>query len=71
MTIYDLRRKAVRHLVEGREKYPLGKYPMVWGGGDDGGRLVSPRMYLVVIRVHSNWEDAKNKEAMRRVYVAY
>lgn len=58
-------------LVERREKYPLGKYAMEWDGRDDGGRSVAPEMYMVVIRVHPNWEEARNTEVRRRVYVVY
>jgi len=71
LTIYDLSGKKVRHMVEQRPKYPLGKYAMEWDGRDEEGRLVPPGGYLVAIRVKSNWHLAENTKIIRRGYVVY
>ena len=71
LTIYDMWGSKVRHIVERRPKYPMGKYAMEWDGRDEQGRLVLPGGYLVAIRVHSNWDEAKNTEIWRKVYVVY
>ena len=71
LTIYDLWGSKVRHIVERRPKYPMGKYAMEWDGRDEQGRLVPPGGYLVAIRVRSNWDEAKNTEIWRKVYVVY
>ena len=71
LTIYDLSGKKVRHMVEQRPKYPLGKYATEWDGRDEEGRLVPPGGYLVAIRVKSNWYAAENTEVWRRGYVVY
>lgn len=52
LRVLDLQGRLVRTLIGGQEKGP-GQFVMTWNGTDDGGRGVSPGMYLVSLETRS------------------
>ena len=62
LEVYDLRGARVRTLAEGR--WEAGRHSVPWDGRDDGGRPVSPGIYLV--RMQAEGYDGRTKVVRMR-----
>ncbi len=70
--IYDLSGRLIRTLGEQRE-VSAGRYRIAWDGFDDGGQLVPPGLYSVLLTVDTvtDGSGVSRKSLLSTVGVAY
>ena len=70
LRFFDLSGRLVHRIVEERPE-ASGEYSLSWNGESAGGGKVPPGIYLVVIEIDADQEDAENAMAQRLVHVLY
>ena len=70
IAIYDLNGQQVYKYLDQRSD-PRGRYAVEWAGRDQGGRLVSPGIYLAQISVKADSEQAEATLKTRLFHVVF